>query len=486
MRPLRRHPPTADQLELIRDNDPGNVLVRGAAGSGKTTTALVRLELVTNYMLTRRRQQSSSEPVRVLALAFNRTLVGYISDLAHDRVPAGPMVKLEVNTIAGFNRAVAGFSGSVWDGPTRDDFIWSAGRHLGFSRHFLLDEVEYLIGRYPPGSFSDYVTSPIARLGRGRTPSVPMDMRQRILDEVIGPLVAYKNANTLVDWNDLAVIAAATPPAPGARWDVVVTDETQDFSVNQMRSVVTHLASEHSLTAVTDTAQRIYPRHLYYPEAGLPPFDRIYTLDRNFRNTPPIAALAASILDGLTLDDDGTLPAPGPTASSSAVAPETPVLLWGRYSDQLDWVIEDLKNRKINGSVSEDELEPETAAILTLRGGRFWRFTRSRLADAGLEWIELQRTKEWPDGEANLALSTLHSAKGLEFDHVYIIGLNDEFTEHDEGEDDATLDRWRRLLGMAVGRARRTVTLGSKHDDASRLIDHVDAVLVDVIDLEGE
>jgi superfamily I DNA/RNA helicase len=474
VQPLGQHPPTNDQLAIIRDNHPGNVLIRGAAGSGKTTSALLRLELVTKYWTDLRAIQGSKDPVRVLALAFNRTLVGYVRDLANAKVGAHPLVQLDVETVAGFNMKVAGFTGDIWDGPTRDRYIWSLGRRHGFSRQFLVDEVEFVIGRFPPGRLSDYVNGPTPRLGRGRTPIVNLDQRRRIYNEVIVPFNQFKDIHGLVDWNDLSVLAAAATPSPASLRHVVVVDEAQDFSVNQMRSVVTHLAPDHSVTIVTDTAQRIYPRYLYYPEAGLPPFqpNRIYTLDRNFRNTPAIAAVAASILSGLTLDADAALPAPSSTTAPSG---ERPVVITGKYSRQLAWTIERLR---------QIDLANETAAILTLRGHGAQRATRDALRAADLSFIDLQQKKYWPGGDGNLGLSTLHSAKGLEFDHVFILGLNNEFTQHDDGEDDASLDLWRRLLGMAVGRARKTVTLGYKPQDPSTLIDHVDMSLVDTINVD--
>lgn len=478
MEPLGQHQPTNDQLAVIRDNDPGNVLIRGAAGSGKTTTALQRLELVTRYWTQRRAFEGSTEPVRVLTLAFNRTLIGYVRDLAHANVGAHPLVELDVETVAGFNKKITGFTGDVWSGPARDAHIWSFGRSLGFSRQFLVDEVEFVLGRFPPDRLADYVNGLTPRLGRGRTPSVDAGQRRRIYNEVVLPFNQYKSTNGLVDWNDLSILTAATTPTDQTQRHVVV-DEAQDFSVNQMRSVVTHLAPEHSVTLVTDTAQRIYPRYLYYPEAGLAPFrpNRIYTLDRNFRNTPAIAAVAASILDGLTLDDDAAMPAPASTASwAAATTGKRPVVIAGKYSEQLSWTIDQLR---------AIDLTIDTAAILTLRGHGAQRATRDGLTAAGLDFVDLQQQKIWPAGNANLALSTLHSAKGLEFDHVFILGLNNQFTEHDEGEDDASLDLWRRLLGMAVGRARKTVALGYKPEDPSSLIEYVDETLVDTINLDA-
>ncbi|WP_416221498.1 3'-5' exonuclease [Rhodoferax sp.] len=40
-----------------------------------------------------------------------------------------------------------------------------------------------------------------------------------------------------------------------------------------------------------------------------------------------------------------------------------------------------------------------------------------------LEYVEITKSRDWPGAE-NVALSTIHSAKGLDFDHVIIIGLD--------------------------------------------------------------
>ena len=49
MRVLLDVKPTPEQLTVITDPRPGAVVVRGAAGSGKTTTALLRLRQTTAY-----------------------------------------------------------------------------------------------------------------------------------------------------------------------------------------------------------------------------------------------------------------------------------------------------------------------------------------------------------------------------------------------------------------------------------------------------
>jgi superfamily I DNA/RNA helicase len=77
----------------------------------------------------------------------------------------------------------------------------------------------------------------------------------------------------------------------------------------------------------------------------------------------------------------------------------------------------------------------------------------------------------------------MHSAKGLEFDHVIAIGYNAEVVRHGEEPRDALLDEQRRLLAMSIGRARRSVTVGYKPDDASVLIELLDSETYTAVDL---
>ena len=73
MRTLSNVAPTPEQLAILSVNQPGVELLRGAAGSGKTTTALLRLRSFIGAFVNRRRRGRSSEPVRALVLTYNRT-----------------------------------------------------------------------------------------------------------------------------------------------------------------------------------------------------------------------------------------------------------------------------------------------------------------------------------------------------------------------------------------------------------------------------
>ena len=89
MKLLAWRPPTAEQLKIIGATALGTEIIRGAAGSGKTTTALLRLRNLSDMFEARHKRLGIEEPVRILVLTFNRTLCGYVRALAEKRAKAG-------------------------------------------------------------------------------------------------------------------------------------------------------------------------------------------------------------------------------------------------------------------------------------------------------------------------------------------------------------------------------------------------------------
>ena len=125
----------------------------------------------------------------------------------------------------------------------------------------------------------------------------------------------------------------------------------------------------------------------------------------------------------------------------------------------------------------------ETVAILQIRGGGWFDFTRRELAQRNIGYCELTRNREWPSGPDLLALSTIHSAKGLEFDHVLMPGLTKEVTPHGNEEGDGTLESLRRLIAMGVGRARKTVMLGYRPGEQSAVFNFVGPETYDLVEV---
>jgi len=69
----------------------------------------------------------------------------------------------------------------------------------------------------------------------------------------------------------------------------------------------------------------------------------------------------------------------------------------------------------------------------------------------------LERQNEEGDGDA-VRLMTLHAAKGLEFPHVFIIGMEEEILPHRTSIEEENIEEERRLAYVGITRARSSLT----------------------------
>jgi ATP-dependent DNA helicase Rep len=83
----------------------------------------------------------------------------------------------------------------------------------------------------------------------------------------------------------------------------------------------------------------------------------------------------------------------------------------------------------------------------------------ARLADAVARLTLLGMLDR--DGEADgnqVSLMTLHAAKGLEFPHVFIVGMEERILPHQQCQDERGVQEERRLAYVGITRAQKTVT----------------------------
>jgi superfamily I DNA/RNA helicase len=73
--------------------------------------------------------------------------------------------------------------------------------------------------------------------------------------------------------------------------------------------------------------------------------------------------------------------------------------------------------------------------------------------------LDSDREEEKENTQDAVTLITMHSCKGLEFPHVFVVGLEDGLLPHSRSKIEGTMDEERRLFYVAVTRAMQTLAI---------------------------
>ena len=141
-------------------------------------------------------------------------------------------------------------------------------------------------------------------------------------------------------------------------------------------------------------------------------------------------------------------------------------LLLQTWADQLmseTGYLEELRRSEKNQEIADNRVRNLKDLMAMLDGGSGPTTSpRTRLADF-LDEITLDgdRANEKEETGDQVTLITMHSCKGLEFPHVFIVGLEDGLLPHSRSKLEGTMDEERRLFYVAITRAQ--ITLGISH-----------------------
>jgi DNA helicase-2/ATP-dependent DNA helicase PcrA len=413
------------QFDLISRPGPGCVVVRGSAGSGKTTVALHRIAYLAY-------DDPAIDSGDTVFLTLSPALCDYVSTL----LPSLGVGRVRVET---FPEWAARHRRRLFPRlPTTHridtpDAVRRVKQHPAIGR-VLAAQVERVPGAADAAQVLDDWTSALtdlALLGSLLEPRLPEGelraavdwcrVRQEELfaflegdEETVAEIDAEDDALLLRAWQLRVGPIPSGEPRPGAaplRYRHVAIDEAQDWATIELRVVADCLGKPPSLTLAGDPHQRIASPFAASWEALASELDlpsaEVETLRTTYRSTAEIMAFARAVLGPLWEDD----------APPHAVRSGPPVEVFG-FADSGACVA--FLADALRQLVREEPLA--SVAILAPDADQ------AALYHDGLETSEVPRLRRVESGRFAFApgieVAEIEQAKGLEFDYVVLVDVS--------------------------------------------------------------
>ncbi len=434
-----------EQSKLIEAEPNGYALIKGIAGSGKTTIALHRaLFLHRNFCF--------GPEERVLLATFNRTLINYLQCIFEDvkekhdglyaNIFSSNVGNVDIQTVDQiifhyYNEHLAepGFS-PLYDQKIVTQLLTESIRNLPdeykdlsvlFDHNFVLDEIMWLKAcRYL--DIEEY--QQVDRIGRTKTTSDDSPQRlpknspvRRGVFEIMQNFDKLTHKKGLIHNRDMAnkVIehAQANPPN---RYKHIIIDEGQDLTRVQLEFLQTiyNEVKGSSFTFIADVAQSIYStawlvKGRSFASVGIDIHGRSNALSKNYRTSTQIAQAAYSLIEK----------DPQITENENYVSPalldrqgEYPVIRsFSSDAEEADHVFREISRLLDNGYSYKD-----IAIIARMR--KQLDSVKACLDKRGLPSVIVTSDKE-SFIQDSIRLLSMHAIKGLEFPVVFIVGLNE-------------------------------------------------------------
>ncbi len=440
------------QRTLIFRDWNGPVRVLGGAGTGKTVVAMHRAKWLAEKSLI-------DSDTRILFTTFTKNLTFDIEqNLKHICTPE-ILRKIEVINLDAWVKRFMVKQGYpikfVFQEPDATRQLWEKALILkpdepDLPDSFFHEEWEKLIQPHNISSLNDYIKA--RRVGRG----VQLN---RALRKAVWPVFenyrlglndaglketedAYRDALTLIESKSIQL-----------PYTSIVVDEGQDFGLNAfrlMRKLVPE--GQNDLFVVGDAHQRIYGSKVILSQCGIKITGRSRKLRINYRTTEQIRRIAVYLLNGIPFDDlDSGIDEQ--IGYRSLMSGDEPVIqCFDSAKDEVEFIINALKE------LSEPEL---AKACITVRRHVDMDRYLAALVDNGIPHYQIDQNTQDNNTQAGVRLATMHRVKGLEFDYMYVAGVNEgvmplNFLD----SDDLTIireheQRERSLLYVAITRAKR-------------------------------
>lgn len=440
------------QRKLIYKEWNGPVRVLGGAGTGKTVVAMHRAKWLAE-------QVSGTRDTKVLFTTYTKNLALDIQqNLKHICAPE-VLRKIEVINLDALVKRFMEKHGYKINYTFMNEIkakeLWDNALILkpnedNLSESFFREEWDKLIQPQNINSLEGYLQA--RRVGRGV--QLNRAMRKLVWDVFENYKVSlndaglkeaedvYRDALTLIETDQIQ-----------APYTHVLVDEAQDFGMNAFRLLRRLVAEDkNDLFIVGDAHQRIYGSKVVLGQCGIKITGRSHKLRINYRTTEQIRQSAVSLLKGIAFDDldDGKDEQSG--YRSLMTGSEPVIQCFDNAKVETDFIVASLQ------ALPEESWLKSCIAVR--RYNDMERY-KAALIEANIPFYQIDQNTVDNEKHVGVRIATMHRVKGLEFDYMYVAGVNDGVVPLNYlNSDDVTVIREheqkeRSLLYVAITRAKR-------------------------------
>lgn len=448
--------PSADQEKCINYSS-GDLLVNGLPGAGKSVVLLKRA-------LKYYKNSSPESKNEVFLTTYNNTLVMYTREVF--RQVGIDETRMRIGTLDSYCSHVYsvlfGYFDSVSDSDREKYVMRALQNHFSISgtKHRFYDvnpqfwAEEFLwIKQKNIQSLQQYQEA--ERIGRGSSVRITREER-KLVYELFTEYCEEMKRNGKIDREDIYIrLLNSDIDFTPHQFRYVLVDEAQDFYYAKLK--VAKLLARESITIAADKAQKIYSTGFTWKELGIDVRGNASkTLNKTFRSTKQIVQLAESLAEiNRALEKD----------KSEYTVPMLPTVIGEDYPYIISCPNDAAEKEFLKKLVNKRLKEKLTIGIL-YRTYKEFNEVKQLLDQNRIKFERVEKDTKWSLMEPGVKLSTLHSAKGLEFDIVIIPFFNSmqyPLESTMEGADESQIEelkiKERNLLYVAMTRARSMLYL---------------------------
>ncbi len=428
----------------------GPAKLYGSAGTGKSVVAMHRAARL-----------ARAATGRVLLTTYSKTLAVRLEQAIGELLPKSDPARERLTV-----RHIHSVAVEIW--KAHHDYPFSAARGEEVSRAleaaarstgashefttaFLRSEWDAIVDPWGLSSWTAY--KGFSRAGR----ATPLGAKQRLqLWAIFAAARAELRAVHKATWSELCHEAARNV-AKASPYRHVVADEIQDFGPAEL-TLARALAPKEvdDLMVCGDAGQRIFVRPIALSRCGIDVRGRSTRLKVNYRTTEQIRAFAEKLLPRIDEGEESD----SERRTLSLLRGVEPVVVAHRTIEAetaglVDWV---------NGLQAEG-YRPGDIGIFARTDALLRERVEPALRRLGLVPHTLR--DESPPTVKDVAIGSMHRAKGLEFKAVAVVGCDHDVMppahvlreQADDGDREELIEQERQLLYVAATRARERLLL---------------------------